>query len=162
MASPSSRTRGILHGLALLGLALTAVAGPAAHAQTPGFISSPQEVAACLCLERSVSSLANEAQARNRIYEEKRQALEQLERQVAEMRQRMNVNDTAQVDAFRNLLDRRNAAQAEFANQLTPEYAALVERYNRRVSEFNTQCGNRTYDPSVLASVRATLSCPAQ
>jgi hypothetical protein len=162
MASPSSRARGILPGLALLGFALTAIAGPAARAQAPAVISSPQEVAACLCLEQSVSSLANEVLARNRIYDEKRQALEQLEQQVSDMRQRINVNDIAQVDAFRNLLDRRNAAQTEFANQVTPEYAALVERYNRTVSQFNTQCGTRAYDPSVLASVRTTLSCPAQ
>ena len=162
MASPSTRARGVLPGLALLSLALTALAGPAARAQAPAVISSPQEVAACLCLEQSVSSLATEVLARNRIYEEKRQALEQLEQQISEMRQKMNVNDVAQVDAFRQLLDRRNAAQAEFADQVTPEYAALVERYNRRVSDFNTQCGSRAYDPAALASVRANLSCPAQ
>jgi len=125
-------------------------------------ISSPQDVATCLCLERSVSTLSNEVLARNRIYEEKKGELGRLETELANQRSRMNVNDPAQVDAFRGLLDRRNAIQAEFAAQVTPEYSALVDNYNRQVGEFNARCSGRAYDGAVVASVRPTLSCPAQ
>jgi hypothetical protein len=146
-------------------VAVAAFAAPLAEAQVAQpapVITSPQEVAGCLCLERNVSTLANEVLARNRIYEEKRLALEQLESEVAAQRARMNVNDVAQVDAFRALLDRRNAVQAEFATQVTPEYASVVDNYNRQVSDFNARCGTRSYDTTVLASVRANLVCPAK
>jgi hypothetical protein len=124
-------------------------------------INSPQEIAGCLCLERSVSTLASEVAARNRIYEEKRRQFEQLDNEVNTRRPQVNVTDTAQVDAFRALLDRRNQAQAELTAQVTPETAATVDGYNRQVADFNARCANRAYNETVVASVRANLACPA-
>src|SRR4051794_21410732 len=85
----------------LLGAAALA-AGPAgAQVAAPSpMIVSPQEVGACLCLERAVSQLSDEVLARHRICEEQRRQLEQLDGELAERRARLKVNDTAQVDAF--------------------------------------------------------------
>jgi hypothetical protein len=159
MSSKSKRRCPLVVAAALL--AGVGLPGATAVAQVPATITSPQEIAACLCLERSIGTLASEMLARQRIYEEKRRQLEQLETEVATKRAQVNVTDTAQVDAFRALLDRRNQAQAEFQAQVAPEYVATVDTYNRQVADFNAGCVNRGYDNAVLTTVRANLVCPA-
>jgi hypothetical protein len=140
-------------------LALFLAAAPAARAQVPGMVAAPQDIATCLCLERSVSALDADLAARSRAYQAKRQEVEALDLEVAQARQRVNVANSAEIDAFKSLLDRRNAAQTELAQRLTPDYARLVETYNRRVGDYNAQCAGRIYEPQALAQVRAALSC---
>jgi hypothetical protein len=141
-------------------LALTVGAVPAV-AQTQTVLHSPEQIRGCLCGERSVSTLATEVQMRKRVYEEKKAELARLEAELAEKRRTMDVNDPAQVAAVGQLLDRRNAAADAFARQVTPTYAAAVERYNREVADFNGMCAGKSYDVQVLAQVRQNLTCPA-
>ncbi|HEY0526200.1 MAG TPA: hypothetical protein VGD08_22595 [Stellaceae bacterium] len=138
--------------------ALTAVEAPAA-AQV--MLHAPQEISNCLCLERSVANLANDVLARNRIYEERRRQLDQLESDLAAKRSSINVNDPAQVEQFRQLLDKRNEAVDRFAHETTPDYSSSVEQYNRKVADYNAMCSGKSYDPDVLATVKPSLSCPA-
>jgi hypothetical protein len=99
---------------------------PPAWAQSATMITAPQDIAACLCLEQAVSVLARDMEARKAIYEEKGRLLEGLDGEVAASRRRLNVENPNEVAAFRDLLDRRNAAQAELADRAAPDYAALV------------------------------------
>jgi hypothetical protein len=109
-----------------------------------------------------VSTLAQDVMARNRDYEQKRKTLEDLDAEVAAKRSRVDVNNAEDVAAFRDLLARRDAAADEFATKTSPDYSAMVDRYNGRVSAFNGQCSGKTYDPAALASVRAALACPKE
>lgn len=141
-------------------LAASAPSPTAAQAQT--VLTSPQEITECLCLEFSVNTMANDVSARQRMYDDAKRTYEQLDAEVNQRRQTMNPNDPAQVEALRQLLDRRDEARARFAGEATPEYAAQVEEYNRRVAAFNQRCGGKSYDGNVLAQVRQSLVCPAQ
>jgi hypothetical protein len=132
----------------------------AAQAQT--VLTSPQEVTTCLCMEFSVNTMANDVAARQRMYEDAKRSSESLDAEVNQRRQTMNPNDPVQIEALRQLLDRRDGARARFAGEATPEYSAQVEAYNRRVAEFNQRCGGKSYDGNVLAQVRQSLVCPAQ
>jgi hypothetical protein len=132
----------------------------AAQAQT--VLTSPQEITECLCMEFSVNTMASDVAARQRIYDDAKRSYEALDAEVNERRQSMNPNDPAQVEAFRQLLDRRDAARVRFVGEATPEYSTQVEEYNRRVAAFNQRCGGKSYDGNVLARVRQSLVCPAQ
>jgi hypothetical protein len=143
-----------------LAAALTAMTAAETPAAAQIVLHTPQEISNCLCLERSVANLANDVLARNRIYEERRRQLDQLEADLAAKRSSMNVNDATQVEQFRQLLDRRNQAVDQFARETTPDYSSSVEQYNRKVADYNTMCSGKAYDPDVLASVRPSLTCP--
>lgn len=143
--------------IAVGGLGLAAATS--ATAQT--ILRSPQEVSACLCREAAVNTLGSDVAARRTIYEQRRQELERLEAELAAMRQKMNVNNPEEVAAYARLFDQRNAALDAFSRAATPDYAAIVERYNQRVAEYNSTCAGKAYDTVVLATVRQSLSCPA-
>jgi hypothetical protein len=134
----------------------------APHARAQTVLTSPQEVTSCLCMEFSVNTMANDVAARQRMYADAKRSYDALDAEVTQQRQTMNPNDAAQVDAFRKLLDQRDAARARFAGEATPEYSAQVAEYNHRVANFNQQCGGKSYDGNVLAQVRQSLVCPAQ
>jgi hypothetical protein len=149
-----------------LAVALGALVGggaalPAA-AQGQTVLTSPQAITNCLCMEFSVNTLAADVAARQRMYEDAKRNFESLDAEVDRQRQTMNPNDPAQVEAFRQLLDRRDEARTRFVGEATPEYSAQVEEYNRRVGAFNQRCGGKSYDGNVLAQVRQSLVCPAQ
>jgi hypothetical protein len=113
-------------------------------------------------MEFSVNTMAADVAARQRMYEDAKRNFESLDAEVNQRRQTMNPNDPAQVEAFRQLLDRRDEARTRFAGEATPEYSAQVEEYIRRVNAFNQSCGGKSYDGNVLAQVRQSLVCPAQ
>jgi hypothetical protein len=143
-------------------LAGSAGAMPAA-AQSPQMIlRTPQEVTNCLCMEFAVNTAANDVAARQRIYEDSRRAFQALDAELNQRRTTMNPSNPADVESFRALLDRRNEAFSRYSRETTPEYGAVVEDYNRRVSQFNQSCSGRSYDATVLAQVRQSLICPAQ
>lgn len=144
----------------LLGLGVGAVLASTAPVQAQVVLRSPQEIQQCLCTERSVSALAQDVVVRNRIYEERRRQVEQLEAEVASRRNQVNVSVPTEVEAFRQLLQQRDQAVDAFATDVTRDYSDAVNAYNRRVSEFNTSCAGKSYDPDVLAQVRQSLVCP--
>lgn len=138
-------------------LALLAGAAPAA-AQV---LSNPQDVTRCLCADRAVKILADEVAARKRIYEDTQQQVHSLDLDLERRRQTMNVNDDAQVQAYRERFDQRNDLAARLSGEIGADYRTAVERYNRAVAQYNDGCVGRILDSSVVAAVTPNLVCPA-
>jgi hypothetical protein len=125
-----------------------------------GVIAVPQQVQACLCLEQRVNDLGTDIATRRQTYEQRRQEVSRLDSELASLRQRMNVDNPDDVAAYARLFDQRNAAFDALSRDVEPQYAASVERYNRAVADYNNSCYTQSYDATVLATVRPTLSCP--
>jgi hypothetical protein len=122
---------------------------------------SPTQIRDCLCQERSVAALNGEVQNQTRLYEDKRQAFQQLDKQVQTARPKVNVNDRSEVEAFKQLLERRDAAADTLAGEATRSYSDAVTRYNQAVAAYNSGCAGKAYDPDQLAELKRNLSCPA-
>jgi len=137
-------------------LTLAAAASPAA-AQ---IVRSPDEIRACLCKEQSVAALNQNVQNEARAYEDKRRAFETLDKQVQSSRATVNVNNSADVDAFKRLLDQRDTAADSLAGPATKSYAEAVQRYNQAVTDYNGSCAGKSFDADAMAEQKRTLSCP--
>lgn len=138
-------------------VAFLAIATPAA-AQV---LNDPQDVARCLCAESAVKTLGDELAVRKRIYDDTRQQLRSIDRDLEQRRQTIDVNDEAQVNAFRERFDQRSALASRLSGEIDSDYRIAVERYNRAVAQYNDGCIGRVLDANVVASVRPTLVCPA-
>jgi hypothetical protein len=123
-------------------------------------VRAPDEIRSCLCKEQSVASLNGEVQAQSRAYESQRQSFEALDKAVQNGRPQVNVNNPADVDAFKRLLERRDAAADALAGPATRSYAEAVQRYNQAVSDYNGSCAGKAFDPDTLATVKKEFSCP--
>ena len=132
--------------------------GPEARAQEVE--RSPDQIRGCLCQERALAQLNAEVQNQSRLYEDRRQAFQQLDNQVQTTRPKVNVNDRADVEGFKRLLERRDAAADALAGEVTRSYGDAVSRYNKAVAAYNGGCAGKAYDPDQLAEMRRTLSCP--
>ncbi|MBX6368762.1 MAG: hypothetical protein IRZ04_12315 [Rhodospirillales bacterium] len=124
-------------------------------------LNDPQDVARCLCAESAVKTLGDELAVRKRIYDDARQQLQSIDRDLEQRRQTINVNDEAQVNAFRERFDQRSALAARLSGEIDADYRTAVERYNRAVAQYNEGCIGRVLDANVVNSVRPTLVCPA-
>ena len=137
-------------------LALSFVTGTA-PAQV---VRAPDAVHECLCKEQAVASLNGEVQAQSRAYEQQRQSFEALDKAVQTGRPQVNVNNSADVDAFKQLLEKRDTAADTLAGPATRSYADAVQRYNQAVADYNAGCAGKAFDPDQLAAAKQTLSCP--
>ena len=146
----------------VLPLAVAAQPVPTAPGSSiPGLLVEPEGVRQCLCLERSVAALNQEVGARGRIYEDGARELQQLDAEIERRRQSMNTESAPEVDALRQMFDRRQALNGRVNGELIGNYQAAVERYNRSVASFNQTCSGKSYYPPTVAAVQPTLSCPA-
>jgi hypothetical protein len=143
----------IAAGLAMVG----AVGTSAAEAQV---VSSPDAIRACLCKEQRVAGLNAEVQAQSRTYAQQRATFEALDKEVKTSRPRVDVKSQADVDAFKRLLERRDAAADALAGPATSNYAAAVQRYNQAVADYNGSCAGKAFDQDALAAEKRSLSCP--
>src|SRR5579883_2685498 len=84
------------------------MAGAAAAQQAP---RPPAELVSCLCLQQSLAHQNETITAKRQAFDKRRQELAQLDAEVEAQRPQVNVNDAAAVAAFRQLLERRDAAQ---------------------------------------------------
>lgn len=123
-------------------------------------VRSPDEIRSCLCKEQSVAALNGEVQAQSRAYEAQRQSFEALDKAVQSGRPQVNVNKPADVDAFKHLLEQRDAAADTLAGPANKSYADAVQRYNQAVADYNASCAGKAFDPDQLAALKQTLSCP--
>jgi hypothetical protein len=145
-------------------LSFAATAQPVPTTSTlsiPGLLVDPGDVRQCLCLERSVSALNQEVGAKGRAYEDSQRELQQLDAEISRRRQSMNTENAADVEAFRQLFDRRQALYGRVHGELIGDYQATVARYNQSVAGFNQNCSGKSYHPPTVAAVQPTLSCPA-
>jgi hypothetical protein len=135
------------------------VSGSTAGAQAP---RSPEaaDIASCLCLKQQVDALSAGTAAKQREYEDVHAELGRIDSQLEAERARMDVNNPESVARFRQLLQRRDELFQRSTTEVAPSAASTTERYNSRVSEYNSRCANRPRDPRLLAEVQATLVCP--
>jgi hypothetical protein len=157
MLKPFLATFAILLPLAATGQPVPTISG----ISIPGLLVDPNDVRQCLCLERAIGTLNQEVGARGRIYEDSTRELQQLDAEIDRRRQSMNTENPADVDAFRQMFDRRQALYGRVHGELIGDYQGVVERYNRSVADFNRSCSGKSYHPPTVATVQPTLSCPA-
>ena len=143
-------------------LCLVVIACPA-FAQYPAVQTVPEEIAAarkCLCLEQAVQDRRFELDVRNGLFERTRNEAAALEREVAQRRPAVNVDDQNQIDAFRALLDKRDAARQHYELVAAPEQQQTVARYNATVAELNAACAGKFYSTYAWEAARKDPSCP--
>ncbi len=140
-------------GLALLGAA-------PAPGRAQEVIQSQGEIAACLCQEQSVGDLKGQMEAQKHSFDGAKTDYDQLQAQVEAERPKVNRDDIASINAFKQLLDRRDAAERRYEEEATARYADAVRRYNAAVESYNGSCGGKSYDAVQLAQVKQNLVCP--
>ena len=144
-----------------LGLAsVLALSGMIGTGTAQVVVRSPDEIRACVCKEQSVSALNGDVQTQSRAYESQRQAFDALDKAVETGRPKVNVNNPADVEAFKELLEKRDAAGDTLAGSATHSYADAVQRYNQAVADYNASCAGKAFDPDQIAAVKQNLSCP--
>ncbi|MGO8919377.1 MAG: hypothetical protein ACLQJR_26035 [Stellaceae bacterium] len=141
----------------LVAASVLIVAIGAAEAQV---VRAPDEIRSCLCREQAVTALNGEVQAQSRAYEAQRQSFEALDKAVQTGRPQVNVNNPADVDAFKRLLEQRDEAADTLAGSANKSYADTVQRYNQAVADYNAGCAGKAFDPDQVAALKPTLSCP--
>jgi hypothetical protein len=138
--------------------AVAAAIAQAASAQT--VLRSPRDIAACLCEEQNVSGLKAEVDRQKQAYDGAKANYDALNSQAEAGRAQVNVNDSNSIAAYRQMLERRDAAEYHYKVEVTPGYSAAVARYNQAVQAYNAGCGTKMYDSVALAEVKKTLYCP--
>ena len=146
-----------------LGLALGLGLAAPGMAQYPPVQPNEVEVAAarnCLCLEQAVKDRRFELDMRNGIFESSKAELQALEAEAERQRTAVNVNDPNQVDAYRALLARRDAARAHYERTAVPDQQQAVARYNAVVQQLNASCQGRSFTTYAWEAARRDLVCP--
>lgn len=150
---------GLTRGMAL-GWGLLAMLAPgAARAQVP----PPPEVAditACLCLQRAVSTLSADMNAKNQALDTVTRQLSDLDAQLARDKSTINVNNPDAVARYKALLERRDAAYRQSIGPVHAEAEQATAGYNARVNEYNAHCANRPFNSAIVAQMQVNLVCP--
>ena len=151
--------RGSIVRSAVLWIGLAALTPAGAQVLPPG---GPEgaDIAACLCLNRTVDALGAEMAAKRQSYQSIQSELARLDEQLQRERAGMDVNDAAAVARFRQLLAQRDAAFRRSTGPAAADLGSATGRYNASVQDYNARCANRPRDPGLLARVQATLVCP--
>jgi peptidoglycan hydrolase CwlO-like protein len=150
-----------MRNLVLIGTLLAAagsIAVPPAMAQA--LINDPTAIAQCLCERQRLDTLQQTIDQRRQSYQTGQQSLASLDHELESRRSSMNVEDPAQVDAYKQLLQQRDSAAAALPNHLIPDYNAAVARYNAARSDYDSRCAGESFDQAAYDRVQATLSCP--
>ena len=143
-----------------LGWGLVAVLAPgAARAQVP-LPPEAAEISACLCLQRAVSALAAEMNAKKQALDTVTGQLAGLDAQLARDRSTLNVNDSDAVARYKTLLERRDGAYRQSIGPIHAEAEQATARYNARVNEYDAHCANRPFNSAVVAQMQVNLVCP--
>ena len=120
----------------------------------------PSEIAACLCLQRDVSTLSAEMNAKNQAFSAVTQQLADLDAQLARDRSSMDVNNPDAVARYKALLERRDAAYRQSIGPVHDEAGQATARYNARVNEYNAHCANQPFNSAMVQQVQVNLVCP--
>ena len=143
---------------AILGLGLVALSafGVARAQATP----EAAEINACLCLQQAVATLSSEMTTKRQALDEVERQLADLDAQLARERPAVNVNNADSVARYKALLERRDAAYRQSIGPVHADATQSVSRYNARVNEYDTRCANRPFNPFMVAEIQAHLMCP--
>jgi predicted phage tail protein len=144
----------------IMGLTLAAALAPgAARAQVP-LPPEMAEIRACLCLQRTVSALSAEMNAKKQALDIVTQQLAELDSQLARERSAINVNNPDAVARYKALLEQRDAAYRQSIGPVHAEATQATARYNAGVSEYNARCANRPFNSAIVAQMQVNLVCP--
>ena len=146
----------VLRTLFLAGLTVAGI-GPAG---AQALIKDPEAIGACLCQQQNLAALLDALHARQQKYDTSQQALASLNAELETRRARMDVYNDADVQAYKQLLQRRDDAAAAFAGEVTQAYNDAVNRYNEALAGYNGSCAGKSFDQTVYSAVEAKLSCP--
>lgn len=141
-----------------LSLALLMAAGtnPAA---AQALIRDPGTIGYCLCQQQSLAKLLDTVRGYQQDYDNSQKTLAALNSELTARRPTVDVYSDAAVQAYKELLQRRDDAAAAFSNT-TDTYNASVNRYNQAREEYNGRCAGVSFDQTVYNTVQASLSCP--
>jgi len=120
----------------------------------------PVEIAACLCLQQSVSAFGAQMNTKNQGLETVKRQLADFDAQLARDRSTINVNNPDAVARYKALLEQRDAAYRQSIGPAYSDATQATARYNQRVGEYNARCANRPFNSAIVAQVQATLACP--
>jgi len=141
-------------------LALALLAGIGAAPASAQLVSDPNAIRTCLCEQQFVLDLQDGVGTKRQALESSQRSQAALVNQVDTRRAQINVYDNAELDAFKQLLQQRDAAIAATANA-TKTYDDAAERYNQAVAAYNASCAGHSYDEAVLRQIQAApLACP--
>jgi hypothetical protein len=122
-------------------------------------ISDPNTIRSCLCEQQFVLDLQDGVAGKRQALESSQRSQASLANQVDTRRAQINVYNSAELDAFKQLLQQRDASIAATASA-TQIYDDAAERYNQAVAAYNASCAGHSYDENVLRQAKATLACP--
>ena len=123
-------------------------------------VSDPNAIRSCLCEQQFVLDLRDQVASTRQTLESSQRREASLNNQVNTRRAQINVYDNGELDAFKQLLQQRDASIATTADA-TKTYDDAAERYNQAVAAYNGSCAGHLYDQTVLRQVQSTpLDCP--
>lgn len=150
-----------MRSMMIIGMSIAVIAASgAAPTKAQDLVKDPVEIGFCVCEHQTLTALLDTLHQRQQSYDSSRQALATLDQELATRRSQMNVYDAGQIDAYKQLLQRRDHAAAVLSDDITPDYNAIVARYNAAFSNYNARCAGKSFDQTVYNRVEATLSCP--
>lgn len=123
-------------------------------------VNDPNAIRSCLCEQQFVLALQDGVASRRQALESSQRSQASLANQVDTRRAQINVYDNAELNAFKQLLQQRDASIAATADA-TKTYDDAADRYNQSVAAYNANCAGHSYDEVVLRQVQAApLACP--
>jgi hypothetical protein len=122
-------------------------------------ISDPNTIRSCLCEQQFVLDLQDSVAGRRQVLESSQRKQTSLSNQVDTRRAQINVYDSGELDAFKQLLQQRDESIAATAD-VAKNYDDAANRYNQAVATYNATCAGHSYDETVLRQAKATLACP--
>lgn len=150
---------GSTRGMALVWGLVAVLAPGAARAQVP-LPPEMADITACLCLQRAVSTLSADMNAKKQALDAVTQQLNDLDSQLARERSAINVNNPDAVARYKALLERRDAAYRQSIGPVHAQADDATARYNARVNEYNAHCANRPFNSAIVAQLQVNLVCP--
>jgi hypothetical protein len=143
----------------VLGLIFVATPAPAQYAPTEPPAAEVAAARNCLCLQRAVSERRFDLDVRQGLFEKSVADVQSIERQVEQTRPTVNVENPAQIDAFRSLLARADAARSHYERVAVPEQQQAVQRYNESVQQLNAACQGRSFSTYAWDRASRDLVC---
>lgn len=138
--------------------ALVALTGPASAQQRT--LTSPQEIARCLCQEQAIDTLRQQMDAGKAAVDREKAEVDAMDRDLAQQKTRVDPNNATSVEVFKTLLDQRDAKWDTLKNVTEVSYLEANDRYNTAVLGFQASCAGTMYDMKALATAKSNLVCP--
>ena len=138
--------------------AIAALSGPAASQQR--MLTSPQEIARCLCQEQAINMLRGQMDAGKAAVDREKAEIDAMDRDIAQQKPRVEPNNATSVLVCKTLLDQRDAKWDNLKNVTEMSYLEANDRYNTAVLGFQASCGGTLYNMEALAIAKSNLVCP--